>query len=688
MVIKNQKLDTLLNPSSIAIVGASLKPKSYGLALLKMLTGGGFKGKILPINPKYINKNNTVFYSSLSELPVSPEHTVIAVASHRVENAVNEAIKANSKSLTILVDISQEKFLNKINPLAKEAGISICGPNSMGIHNLEDCVRISPFIFPLDLVPGGISLIVQSGSVLGALANNDRRLRYNLFISTGSEIVTSAADYLIWILNKPSTKVVGMFIESIRDPNQFIEALKIASKKNIPVVILKVGRTEASSKMALSHTGALVGNHEVFKAVLEKYGAHIVQTIDELAASLQVFNFYNSCSGKGIASIHDSGGERELIVDLADDISVPFASLLNKTKENLSAELEETMDVDNPLDAWGSGHDADKLFRNSFLHLIQDPNVSIGLYVMDWRQDYYLHLMHEEIIYSMIKNFNKPVIAVSNYSLTNDHEMAIRFLERGIPLIKGTHEALVAVKNLIQNSNNKIIENSFKPNKKLSFWKKKLSQKEPLTVLESFKILKDYNIQSADHKQANSLKTVMETAENIGFPVVLKTLSNKINHKTEQNAVYVNIKNKSELKFKYNDLKSRLGKNVLIAKMILNGSEWSLGVINDPAFGPAIMISAGGTLIDLLDDKVVMMAPFNEKQIKAKIKSLKSYKLLKGFRGSQKLSETKLCQAAAAFSHLAWDLKDFIIEADINPLTITRENALALDSLILKKEKN
>ena len=172
----------------------------------------------------------------------------------------------------------------------------------MGIHNLEKNIRISPFVFPSDLITGGIAMIIQSGSVLGALTNNDRRLRYNFFVSSGSENVTNASDYLLWALKQPSTSVVGMFLESVRDPVLFIEGLKLAKEKDIPIVILKVGRTEASSKLALSHTGALVGDFEVFKAVIEKYNAHLVYSIDEMAASLQVFSHYQTIERKGIVT--------------------------------------------------------------------------------------------------------------------------------------------------------------------------------------------------------------------------------------------------------------------------------------------------------------------------------------------------------------------------------------------------
>ena len=685
MKTKNKSLDPLLAPASIAILGASTKPGSYGLALLNMLTDGKFKGKIYPINPKYKNYKKLKFYKSVLELPSKPDNTVIAVASARVENALDEAIKAGSKSITILADTSEEKFDINIKSIAEKAGIPICGPNSMGIHNLKQNVRISPFVFPSDLITGGVAMIIQSGSVLGALTNNDRRLRYNFFVSSGSENVTNASDYLLWCLQQSSTKVVGMFLESVRDPVKFLEGLKLAKEKNIPIVILKVGRTEASSKLALSHTGALVGDFEVFKAVLEKYNAHIVYSIDELAASLQVFSHYQHVENKGIASIHDSGGERELIVDIADDLSVPFAKLTKDTKQKLSYVLEPTMDTNNPLDAWGSGHNADQLFKSAFLNLLSDKNVSLGLYVQDWREDYYLHLMHEKIIFEIIKEAKKPVIAVSNYSMTIDQQMAKRFLENGIPLVKGTREALVAIKNLLNNKKIKFSSESRRINKNVIKWRNELKASTYLDSLKGYALLNDYGINVADYKVCHSASDVISAAKIIEFPLVLKTLSENLHHKTEVNGVIVNIKNLGDLKENYRDLEKRLGKKVMISKMISGGIEWSIGVKNDPDFGPAVMISLGGTMIDILNEKLILMAPFTTNEVNKELKTLRSYNLMTGYRGSNNYSIQKLCDAASKISYLAFDLKKYIKEIDINPIIVNEDNAIAVDNVFILK---
>lgn len=682
-------LEAMLNPSSVALIGASMRPNSYGLALLNMLTKGGFKGKIYPVNKNYVsNQKNISFYPSILDIPSKPDHTVIAVSSSRVESTLYEAILAGSKSLTIFADTSNQSIHNRIKSIADEAEVEICGPNSMGFHNLDKKVRISPFQFPLNLIPGNISIILQSGSVLGALLNNDRRLRYNIIVSSGSESKTTASEFLHWSINQPSTKVAGLFLEAIRNPEGFISALKLASFKKIPVVILKVGKTEESSKLALSHTGALVGNYEVFKAVVEENGGHLVDTIDEMAACLQVFSQYNEVSSiGGIASIHDSGGERELMVDLAKQTSVPYALISRETKKKISKVLEPTMKPENPLDAWGSGHKADEIFEKSFIYLLEDKSVSLGLYVMDWRQDYYLHLMHEKVLYKLLPKIKKPVIAVSNYSLTNDHELALRFYKHGIPLVKGTKEALIAINKLLKNKKFiPVIKNFNFKNIRKDFWVKFLKNKKEISVLDSFRILYDYGIKSPAMNEVFSISEAKDFVKKTNFPIVLKTSNINIFHKSEVNGVFTNINSYRQLTFFFKDIRNRLGKGVYISEMIENGIEISLGLINDIDFGPAIVVSAGGKLIELLDDKIVFPAPVSIKLVKSKINNLKIAKLFHGYRGEKKLDINLLCKTISQFSYLCWDFRNIIHEIDINPISFSNKGVFALDTLIILKK--
>lgn len=201
---------------------------------------------------------------------------------------------------------------------------------------------------PAGIRPGGIAWIAQSGSALGALAHNDRRLGFSLCVSTGMELVTTVADYMDWALAQPETRVIGLFLESVRDPQGFIAALGKARSRNIPVVALKVGRTEKSAAMAVSHTGAIAGNDAAYEALFRRYGVIRVSDMDEMAATLALLDTPRTVAAGGLGTVHDSGGERELVVDLADDIGVDFADITEETCRDLTQHLEPGLTPENP----------------------------------------------------------------------------------------------------------------------------------------------------------------------------------------------------------------------------------------------------------------------------------------------------------------------------------------------------
>jgi len=268
--------------------------------------------------------------------------------------------------------------------------------------------------------------------------------------------------------------------------------------------------------------------------------------------------------------------------------------------------------------------------------------------------------------------------------MTIDQDMAKRFLDKGIPLVKGTREALIAIKNLLNNKKIVFNERHCTTNKKFFKWEAFIKN-NTLNSAIGFQLLKDYGINVADFGVCQSYSETEKYSKKLGFPVVLKTLKENLHHKTEANGVFTNIKNLTELKIKYNDIRKRLGKEVLISKMINGGLEWSIGMKNDPDFGPAIMVSLGGTMIDLIDEKVLLMAPFSNQELKMKIKELKSFKLLQGFRASKKYSLEKLCETASKLSFLAYDFREYLKEIDLNPVIILENDAIAVDNVFIFK---
>lgn len=369
--------DALFAPRSIAIVGASARPDSNGHAMLAMARVDGFEGRIDPVNPRYSEINGTPCVPSLTDLPKVPDHVVIGVASSAVEQTLDEAIALGVRAVTIFASCQvpgDPGLIHRVANKARRAGVAICGPNCMGFYNPISGLRVASFHSPPGIRRGPIAWISQSGSTFGALAHNDRRLGFSLCVSTGAELTTTAADVLDWSLDQGETRVAGMFLETVRRPDRFSAVLQRAAEQDVPVVMLKVARTAKSAAMALSHTGAIAGDDVAFTAFCRQHGATLVADMDEMAATLALFGTRRRAAKGRLATVHDSGGERELIVDMAEELGIGLAEITKSTAAALRRNLEPDLRAENPLDAFGTTRD----YVARYADLITDLTNEIG----------------------------------------------------------------------------------------------------------------------------------------------------------------------------------------------------------------------------------------------------------------------------------------------------------------------
>lgn len=679
-------LAALFKPSSVALVGASDKPGSYGHAMVSMCRGGGFAGRIMAVNPRLSDPSQDIF-ADLSELPVTPDHVVLCVATDRVEAAVETALLAGAKALTIFAECPDADMRRRIGDRVRSAGAVMCGPNTMGLHDLTHGLRITPFPVPLGLSPGGIGLIAQSGSVLGALMNNGGALRFSQAVSTGSETVTTAADYLDWMAGREETTAIGLFLEAVRDPQGFMAALEKASSRDIPVVVLKVGRSALSAKMALSHTGALVGDDAVFRAIVTRLGGHIAGSLDEMAAMLAAFSQRRRAPARAIASIHDSGGERELLADMAESAGLRFATLSEETIAKILEVLEPGLRAENPLDAWGTGQGAERSFAKATEAMMADPAVGAGLYVLNWRDGYHLHEMHERALKAAYTTTSKPLIAVANYSQSDGGGIGRRLTELGIPIVHGMQNAVVAVRALTDQrpaAPRDLPVRDFGP---AEAWRARLASSDWFGEAEGYALFCEYGIAVPRHLVVTSQEDARSFADAIGAPVILKTAKPGLSHKSDHGGVRPGLETADEVAAAYDEMAERLGAEALVAEMLPKGVEWALGAVMDPDFGPAIRIAPGGILVDLLPEQVLLLAPFDAEEARTAILTLRAAALLTGYRGQEPLALDALAEAAAALSRLAWDLRDRLAEAEINPVFVTRDAAIAADAVLRVRER-
>ena len=687
------RLDPLLAPRSIAFVGASTKKHTPGNDMLLMIARAGFTGAVFAVNPNYAEVEGRPCYPTLAALPQPVDLVVLSVANARIEAALREAIDAGARAAVIFASLYLENdadppLIRRVTDMARAAGMPICGGNGMGFYNDTARVWAAAFDVARSAQPGGITFISQSGSPYGALAHNDPRFRFNLVVSAGQELVTSAADYLDYALEQPETRVVGLFLETVRDPAAFVAALDKARHRQIPVVALKVGRTEASAAMALTHTGAIAGDDATYRALFDRYGVLPVDTLDELAACLSFFDQPRRAAPGGLVAIHDSGGERELAMDLAAGIGVNFTRIGPTTVARLRARLEHGLAPVNPLDAWGTGHDFVDIFAECFSALVDDPDAALGLFFNDLRDDYYVHEGFAEAARRAHARTGKPVAYASNFSLARHPKIVAALGDQGVPVLVGTVPALVAARNMMAYRD--VLARPPDPPVKVrpqSDWPARLRSGGPLDEADGLALLADYGIPSPPREVVESELAALEAARRIGFPAVLKTAMPGIRHKTEQGGVRLGISDAASVGAAYQDLASRLGPRVLVTRMAPAGVELAFGVTADPQFGPVVMVAAGGIWIEVLRDAGHALAPCGLRTARRLIDGLRIRILLGGLRGTASADLDALASALARFSVLAADLADEIAAIDVNPIVATANGVLALDALVVSKAR-
>jgi acetate---CoA ligase (ADP-forming) len=690
------KLAPLLAPRSIAFVGASARKDTPGNGMMLTVRRGGFAGTVWAVNPNYREIEAYPCVPRLADLPAAPDLVVLSVKNERLEEALSEAVMVGAGAAVVfasgyLADDAEPALSARLAAIARNAAMPVCGGNCMGFYNDLDRVWVCGFPSPREPRPGSIAFIAHSGSVFGALAHNDPRLRFALAISPGQELTTGVADYLDYAVEQPEVKVAGLFIETARDPVGLVRALDKAARRDVPVVALKVGRTEAAAAAALTHTGAIAGSDAAWEALFDRYGVIRVETLDELAASLLLFSTGRRAASGALVSIHDSGGEREMIIDLAERAGVSFAPIAATTVARIAANLDPGLAAENPLDAWGTGHDFVAQFEACFAALVEDDNAAIGLFCADIRDRYYLSDGFAAAARAVAARSEKPIAFATNYTQLRHDAIALALSEAGVPVLDGTHNALVAIRGALAHRDFRA-----RPNDKAPLapsgtaaervqWRQRLAGGAPLGESAALDLLAAWGVPVAGHRVVEDAETAVEAANALGFPVVAKTAMPGIHHKSEVDGIRLGLADPAAVRAAYRYLAMRLGTSVMIGAMAPKGVELAIGMVRDPQFGPVVMVGTGGVLVELLADRAAALAPFGIGTARRLLDRLAIRRLLDGYRGAPAVDLEALCATIARFSVLAAELADVVGEIDVNPLICGARTAVAVDALVVPR---
>ena len=696
--MSNHRLQPLLKPSSIAVLGASQKSGSVGNEVIVNLLRGGFEGSIYPVNPGYEEILGIACYPSLVDLPARPDMVIFAISDRRIESALDEVIALNIPACTIfsaliLDNDSTPNLKQRIATKAQNAGLLVAGANGMGFYNVRDRVLAGGFDTRDHPYPGNVSLISQSGAGMSGIVDCEQRLQFNLAVSSGYELTVSMEDYLDYALDLKETKVVGLFLETSRYPHKLIQAFKKANQRRIPIVVLKVGRTDLAAELAVSHSGALAGSDQCYNAVFDRYGVQRVDDMDQLATTLIMFAQTDQITQGDVVSLHDSGGERQLMIDLADSLKVPLTKLQPSTITQLENLLDAGLPAVNPLDGWGAGGpNASAMMADCFTALLADTGAALGAVIHDRGPNSEVYSSYLNYLHQAHAASGKPVFLVANRQGSGTDELAITSTHNGFAVIDGVSQFLIGARCLLNYRDFQLREPMSSvgiDQTKCDYWRQRLQAETKVTETLASQCLADLGIPMLQSILVGSEKELALAAASVGFPLVLKTAQPEIDHKSDVGGVVLNIANQADLLKAYREIADRLGPKGMVAPMLQSsGIEMILGISRDSQFGPTVVAGFGGIFAEVLSDVAVLIPPFNATAVKRVLENLSMADLLKGARGASKVDVDSYCEVAARLSEIAVAFSDTLVEVDINPIMLTADGCVGLDALMVLADKN
>ena len=695
-----QNLTPLLHPESVAIVGIS-QPGRFGGILAQNISQFGYEGTIYGVNPRYDSLYDRPCYASLRDLPQRPDLAILAVPNGGLVASLEEAAECGIPAAVIFASAYSEpvegelSLKDQLGKIAEENNIVLCGPNGMGFVAPCHRLAVSGYRVNPKTPKGNTAMICHSGSVWEAFLQNQRGVNFNYIISTGSEAATTMSDYMQFVLEDESTRVIGLFLETVRDPETFRAALVEAAERDIPIVALKTGRSERGAQLARAHSGALAGEDGAYDALFEHYGVRRARSIDEMLDALELFATGMRAKTRFVSAILDSGGERALLVDLGEAEGVDFTPIAEETQKKLSEILEPGLDPVNPLDAWGTGHGAEDIYAKGIHALDADPSTGITLLAVDLVPMDDDHSWYANIVGPMLSELRNPLAVLVHLSASTSAKQAGELRALGIPVLMGTETGLRAARHVVEYSayqRDRTARASEKPCKvprpaDVQELRDRLrSASGALGEHESKQFLAAYGLTTTREIRTETLAGALDAADEIGYPVALKTCEDL--HKTERGGVRLGLASREELSEAYTDFEKRLGAEVLVQQMVPQGTELILGVVNDPQFGPMLTLGTGGIFVEVLADVSMLTVPTTPGAVRKVLMRLRGAALLKGARGNPPADIEAIVDAVMGLSALAEDLGESISEIDVNPLVALPDQAVVVDALIIPKETN
>lgn len=676
-------ISKLLRPRAVAVVGASEKSGFGGDTCRNILENQADTSHVYPVNPK----KETVFgkkcYPTLADLPEEIDLVILCTSQKTIVDFLKQA-KAKGAGAAVVyasgyseVGTAEGKaFEKELVDAAKALDMVVMGPNCAGYINFGDDIFSFAFIGDYKGKKGNIGFVSQSGQFCIDMMKS-AEMKYSFAISAGNSAMVQMEDYLNFLIDDSNTKVIALYLEGVKNPHKFEACLQKAMEKKKPVVILKAGRSPKGQATAASHTGSMAGSDKTYDVVFEKFGVIRADDMQDLRSTASLLATLRVLPKKpAFSAMCLSGGETAVSADTGFLHGIEYPDFSEVTLKKLNDMLPDFATPRNPLDMTAAlCYDADA-FASGITTVMSDPSIEMGLVGLTISDKVTVSndIMFEGIRRAFEQIPDKPLAVMSFMEAARNKELVERFQNAGIPVLPTTKYGFRALQHL----QDFISHDTIKREARLAIPEAHSANTRALSEYESKKLLADNGVPVDLGYIAKTKAEVKEYAEKIGYPLVMKVESNDILHKSDVGGVMLNIKSLEQAEEAYDKILANAVQHapnakingILMQKMLKAGTEMIIGLNSDPQFGPMLLVGMGGVFVEVFKDAALYPVPLNHDEALHMLQSLKSFKLLNGYRGNPPADIEALTDMMVKISDFAYRKKDTLKELDMNPLFV------------------
>lgn len=685
-------LERLFNPDSVVLVGASSNPQKLSGRPFRFLQEYAYDGDVYLVNPSTETIDGKPCYDSVTQLPEAVDLAMVLVPAQLTTAVVEECGRKGIPYAMLIASGYSETgddgaaLEEELLCTAREHGVRLVGPNSEGMINLTDTVPLSfsSILKRDDLRAGNVSFVTQSGAFGGALFQLSQNLGIGAskWISTGNESDITTIDYLDYLVDDPETDVIVTYIEGIEEGRRLLDIGRRAAENETNIIAMRVGTSPEGEKAAASHTGSIATEDDIYEAVFRQIGVTRVWSVDEFVDAITAFDSVPSAAypraddDNGLGVISMSGGAAVLLADTFHRLDLPLATLSRSTQDTIRSEIPAYGSETNPVDVTAAAISDPEVFNTCIRSVLEDQNVS-GLIVQFGNSGGDIVESFKDDLLSLRQQSGQVMATV--FTGNTPHPKTVRELrDGGILVFEDPVRSVRTMKNL---SDRRTFLDRQRDGGCVNPESVDFGSRIPLTtgdwetVVDTFE---SEGIRFAESATAGTVDEAIESAEGIGYPLVMKLNPLETEHKSELDGVKTGLQTPAEVRKAFESL-SAVAEGPVIVQEMAQGTEVIVGVIDDPDFGPMMMVGPGGVFVELFDEFAYRALPVSKRDARRMIERTPLTKLLSGFRNRPEGDVDALADAVAGVSraYCRYDLD----ELEINPIIVTEHDAVAVDLL-------